>query len=292
MRKLGFILAALLFLAATPASAQICLGYSSAGKFQTCTNGASIGSLSGSNISAGIVGTGYGGTGLTTFGGAGAILYSTSSSALAALAAGTSGYILKSNGAAAPSWLSTLPVANGGTGQTAALVAGGLLYGASTTAQGVTSAGTSGYFATSGGTGAPTWSAPPLGIVQTGFFGSTTTSTTYYFTGLSVAPITSGERVFYQAPRAVTVKNCSCYVGFAGANPAAVTCTGRLWNGTVWADTATTCTIKAPAYRCVDTTHSHTMAAQDLLAANVVTNGSVTLNASTEAAWSCEVYAQ
>ena len=142
-----------------------------------------------------------------------------------------------------------------------------------------------------GGT-APAFSAAPIGVAQTGFFGSTTTSTTYYFTGLAAAPITSGERVFYQAPRAVTVKNCSCYVGFAGANPAAVTCTGRLWNGTTWADTATACTITAPAYRCVDTTHSHTMAAQDLLAAKVVTNGSVTLNAATEAAWSCEVYAQ
>lgn len=33
--------------------------------------------------------------------------------------AGTSGYILKSNGSGAPSWLQTLPVANGGTGNTA-----------------------------------------------------------------------------------------------------------------------------------------------------------------------------
>jgi hypothetical protein len=141
------------------------------------------------------------------------------------------------------------------------------------------------------GGSAPAFGAAPIGMALTGFFGSTTTSTTYYFTGFGVAPVTSGDRVFYQAPRAVTVKNCACYVAFAGAG-GSVTCTGRLWNSTTWADTATTCTITDPAYRCVDTTHSHTMAATDLLGAKAVTNGSVTLNASTEATWSCEVYAQ
>lgn len=46
----------------------------------------------------------YGGTTLTSFGAAGRILYSTSSSALATLAAGTAGQYLKSNGTSAPSW--------------------------------------------------------------------------------------------------------------------------------------------------------------------------------------------
>ena len=49
-------------------------------------------------------------------GSAGTIPYQSAAGTTAQLAAGTSGYILKSNGAAAPSWLSTLPVANGGTG--------------------------------------------------------------------------------------------------------------------------------------------------------------------------------
>jgi hypothetical protein len=51
----------------------------------------------------------------------------------------------------------TLPVANGGTGQSAALVAGGVLYGASTTAAAVTAAGTAGQVLTSNGAGTPTW---------------------------------------------------------------------------------------------------------------------------------------
>jgi len=51
----------------------------------------------------------------------------------------------------------TLAVANGGTGQFSPLVAGGVLYGSSTTAAGVTPIGTSGQVLTSGGAGIPTW---------------------------------------------------------------------------------------------------------------------------------------
>ncbi len=56
-------------------------------------------------------------------GSAGTIPYQSAAGTTAQLAAGTSGYILKSNGAAAPSWLSTVPVANGGTGATTAAAA-------------------------------------------------------------------------------------------------------------------------------------------------------------------------
>lgn len=60
-----------------------------------------------------------------TGGGAGTIPYQTASSTTAMLAAGTSGYVLKSNGSAAPSWApvdlasglsGSLPVSSGGTG--------------------------------------------------------------------------------------------------------------------------------------------------------------------------------
>lgn len=57
-----------------------------------------------------------------------------------------------------------LPVASGGTGTGDALVAGGIIYGASTSAYGCTSAGTSGQVLMSGGsTGAPTWHTPASG---------------------------------------------------------------------------------------------------------------------------------
>lgn len=51
----------------------------------------------------------------------------------------------------------TLPVSNGGTGQSSALVQGGVMYGSSTTATGVTAVGSTGQILQSGGTGAPTW---------------------------------------------------------------------------------------------------------------------------------------
>ncbi len=59
-----------------------------------------------------------GGTGTTSAPSQGGVIYASSTSAYASTAAGTAGYLLKSNGTSAPSWLSTVPVANGGTGAT------------------------------------------------------------------------------------------------------------------------------------------------------------------------------
>ena len=59
----------------------------------------------------------------------------------------------------------TLGVDHGGTGQSSALVAGAVVYGSSTTAMGVTAAGTSGQVLTSAGTGTPTWTTPTTGTV-------------------------------------------------------------------------------------------------------------------------------
>lgn len=59
----------------------------------------------------------------------------------------------------------TLAVNQGGTGQASALVAGSVVYGASTTAMGVTAAGTAGQVLTSQGAGTPTWTTPTTGTV-------------------------------------------------------------------------------------------------------------------------------
>jgi hypothetical protein len=53
-----------------------------------------------------------------------------------------------------------IPVANGGTGQSAALVAGAVLYGTSTTTAGVTAAGTQYQYLQSAGAGTPIWAQP------------------------------------------------------------------------------------------------------------------------------------
>jgi len=54
---------------------------------------------------------------------AGSIPWQSAAGTTGFTAAGTSGYILKSNGTIAPTWLQTLPVANGGTGATTAAAA-------------------------------------------------------------------------------------------------------------------------------------------------------------------------
>lgn len=57
-----------------------------------------------------------------------------------------------------------LPVIDGGTGSTTTLNAGGLKYAVTTTLEGCTSTGTSGYFLKSNGASAPTW-APVSGVI-------------------------------------------------------------------------------------------------------------------------------
>lgn len=112
---------------------------------------------------------------------------------LAFTTAGTSGQVLTSAGAGAPTWaginVSTgvtgvLPVANGGTNSTATPTAGGVGYGTGTahayttagsaggvlystgsTAPSFTAAGTSGQVLTSAGAGAPTWTTPSAGAL-------------------------------------------------------------------------------------------------------------------------------
>jgi hypothetical protein len=53
----------------------------------------------------------------------------------------------------------------GGTGQSAAFVAGGIVYGSTTSALAVTAVGTSGQVLTSAGSGTPTWTTPTTGTV-------------------------------------------------------------------------------------------------------------------------------
>ena len=59
----------------------------------------------------------------------------------------------------------TVAVNQGGTGQNSALVAGSVIYSASTTAMGKTAVGTSGQVLTSAGSGIPTWTTPTTGTV-------------------------------------------------------------------------------------------------------------------------------
>jgi len=59
----------------------------------------------------------------------------------------------------------TVAYNRGGTGQSANFVAGGIVYGSTTTAMAVTPIGTSGQVLTSAGAGTPTWTTPTTGTV-------------------------------------------------------------------------------------------------------------------------------
>ena len=107
-----------------------------------------------------------GGTGLASLT-ANNLLYGNGTSAASLLAPGaTTGAVLMNTAAGAPSWAllsalpstaGILPLANGGTGQSATWVPGGVIFGLSTTVLGDTAAGTAGQVLQSAGAGTPTW---------------------------------------------------------------------------------------------------------------------------------------
>jgi hypothetical protein len=129
------------------------------------------------------VGLGYGGTGSALSPAAGAVLYSTASG-LALSAAGTSGQILVSGGAGAPTFVAASSIAAGTstTAATATNIAGGsagqLIIQADTSLSTFITAGASGTFLRSAGAGyAPTWATADVTIGSTVIaLGSSSTS--------------------------------------------------------------------------------------------------------------------
>jgi hypothetical protein len=105
---------------------------------------------------------------------------------------GTSGQALITGGsAAAPAW-GTLGVSGGGTGQSAALTQYGIVYGASTTAMGITAAGTTGQVLLANTGGAPTWGTVPAAGVTSISFGTTGLTPSSATTGAIVVAGTLG----------------------------------------------------------------------------------------------------
>jgi len=154
------------------------------------------------SLTAGVTGTlpvGNGGTGLTTYA-IGDLLYASGTTTLSRLADVATGNVLLSGGVGvAPSWgqvsltsavTGTLPVANGGTGQTTASAAfnalspitsqGDLILGTGTNTAGRLAIGANGYVLTSNGTTA-SWAASTGGVTSfsagtTGFTPNTATT--------------------------------------------------------------------------------------------------------------------
>jgi len=148
--------------------------FSASGTALTVSNTASIGTLTLSNA----LGVTYGGTGTTTAPTQYGVIYASSTSAYASTAAGTANYVLTANSGSAPTFqqlsltagvTGTLPVANGGTGDTS-FTAYAPIIGGTTTTGALQSASSgmsnSGYVLTStGSSSAPTWQAAGNGTV-------------------------------------------------------------------------------------------------------------------------------
>jgi len=145
--------------------------------------------------SSGYLTVSQGGTGqssaLTQYG----VVYGSATTAMSTTAAGTTGQVLLATTSAAPSWgqvsltagvTGVLPIANGGTNSTATPTAGGVGYGTGT-AHAYSAAGTSGYALTSGGSGAPTWTA----LVNQSSTGPTQT---IYLTGSGTYTVPTGVK--------------------------------------------------------------------------------------------------
>ena len=131
------------------------------------TNITGVGTLTAGTWNATTIAAIYGGTGQTSYA-VGDLLYASSTTALSKLADVATGNVLLSGGVStAPSYgkvgltthvSGTLPIANGGTNGTATPTSGAVPYGTGT-AYDFSSAGTSGDFLISGGTGSPTWTS-------------------------------------------------------------------------------------------------------------------------------------
>lgn len=123
------------------------------------------------------------------------------------LSAGTSGQLLTSGGAGAPTWTTVLPIANGGTNNgSLGVTSGGIYYGdGSKLAQG--SAGTSGQVLTSSGSGAYTWKT-----FSSGNYTPTLTN------GTNVASSTSPV-CFYTRNENIVVVSCSISITCIAAGP-------------------------------------------------------------------------
>ena len=148
--------------------------------------------ISASAVTSGTLAVARGGTGIASYT-IGDLVYASGTTTLSTLADVATGNALISGGVgAAPSWgkiglathvSGTLPVANGGTGQTAALTQYGVIYGASTTAMSFTAAGATGQVLVGNTGSAPSWAAVSTTLVSSISFGST---------GLTPATATTG----------------------------------------------------------------------------------------------------
>jgi hypothetical protein len=173
----------------------------------------------------------------------------------------------------------TVAVANGGTGQTAALVQGGVIYSASTTAQGSTALGTEGEILQSSGTGTPVWvsGGTMMFAGNTNNVNANTGSTTFYpvmgtISGTAVTTSTSaGTRTLISRAGTITNLYVKSSTNPGSGNSYAITIRK---NGS---STTVTATISGGSATSANyTTNSFTVAAGDEIEIQLAPNSSPT----------------
>jgi hypothetical protein len=164
----------------------------------------------------------------------------------------------------------------GGTGQSSLFVAGGIVYGSTTTALAVTPIGTTGQVLTSAGAGIPTWTTPTTGTVTsvsgTGTVNGITLSGTVTSTGnLTLGGTLSGVSLTTQVSGTLPVAN-----GGTGAT----TLTGLV----VGNGTSAMTTVTAPSGTVVGTSDTQTLTNKRVnprAVAAGATSGTITPNGDT-----------
>ena len=138
----------------------------------------------------------------------------------ASTAAGTTGQVLIATTSNAPSWgqvplatgvTGTLPVSNGGTGQSTALTQYGVIYGSSATAMGNTAAGTTGQVLIATTSAAPSWGLVPIAGGGTGL------SSTPANGALDIGNGTGFTRTTLTAGSGVTITNGAGSISIAAS---------------------------------------------------------------------------
>ena len=156
------------------------------------TSGATNGQLLIGNGSGLSLNTLTAGTGISVTNGSGTI--TVANAGVVTFSGGTTGLTPSTPTAGAIVLGGTLAVANGGTGNNAPLVAGGVAYGISSTMLGTSAVGTSGQLLMSGGVSSPAWtSSPTLSSLTISSGGDIYVSGGGTLTGLPTTPVNSTD---------------------------------------------------------------------------------------------------
>jgi hypothetical protein len=245
-----------------------------------------------SNINAGVLSTTYGGTGASLVLNQGGVIYGLSSGAMASTAAGTSSFLLQSNGTSPPTWVNpaSLSVASASTANfansaTSATTAGSVSGTITFTNSGGAAVGT-----TYNGSSSPVISYATVGAPSTGGIGATgtwginisgnaTTATTASSatTATTATTATSANSLSAGQSFSIVGQVSASAVSFNGTAPVALNVT-TLDAGNINAGTLPNARLSGTYTNITSLTASSTITGASLVATSVGTNGTARMD--------------